>query len=177
MCRPSSLRGVRGGRNMASGHFHAGTRGSREELLARTPRIGVEHGSLQWPAPAFCALEAAALSVCAGRRTSRPATRALLPRRSERLCVLYRRGRLGLNLNLLPANRRFPNPPQNRARCGTHSRYSPPTPSTNRVPPVPKNQPTCRHFSSGASRDRTGDLLLAKQALSQLSYGPVAYGS
>jgi hypothetical protein len=25
---------------------------------------------------------------------------------------------------------------------------------------------------SGASRDRTGDLLLAKQALSQLSYGP-----
>ncbi len=26
---------------------------------------------------------------------------------------------------------------------------------------------------SGASRDRTGDLLLAKQALSQLSYGPV----
>src|SRR4051812_50000521 len=25
----------------------------------------------------------------------------------------------------------------------------------------------------GASRDRTGDLLLAKQALSQLSYGPV----
>jgi hypothetical protein len=28
-------------------------------------------------------------------------------------------------------------------------------------------------FLSGASRDRTGDLLLAKQALSQLSYGPV----
>ena len=27
-------------------------------------------------------------------------------------------------------------------------------------------------FSSGANRDRTGDLLLAKQALSQLSYGP-----
>jgi hypothetical protein len=27
--------------------------------------------------------------------------------------------------------------------------------------------------ASGASRDRTGDLLLAKQALSQLSYGPV----
>ena len=26
--------------------------------------------------------------------------------------------------------------------------------------------------SSGASRDRTGDLLLAKQALYQLSYGP-----
>jgi hypothetical protein len=30
---------------------------------------------------------------------------------------------------------------------------------------------TCGH---GASRDRTGDLLLAKQALSQLSYGPSA---
>jgi hypothetical protein len=27
-------------------------------------------------------------------------------------------------------------------------------------------------FSNGANRDRTGDLLLAKQALSQLSYGP-----
>jgi hypothetical protein len=27
---------------------------------------------------------------------------------------------------------------------------------------------------NGASRDRTGDLLLAKQMLSQLSYGPVA---
>jgi hypothetical protein len=26
--------------------------------------------------------------------------------------------------------------------------------------------------SDGANRDRTGDLLLAKQALSQLSYGP-----
>jgi hypothetical protein len=29
-------------------------------------------------------------------------------------------------------------------------------------------------FVNGASRDRTGDLLLAKQALSQLSYGPSA---
>ena len=28
--------------------------------------------------------------------------------------------------------------------------------------------------SGGANRDRTGDLLLAKQALSQLSYGPWA---
>ena len=27
----------------------------------------------------------------------------------------------------------------------------------------------------GARRDRTADLLLAKQALSQLSYGPIAY--
>ncbi len=32
----------------------------------------------------------------------------------------------------------------------------------------------CRSFASGANRDRTGDLLLAKQALSQLSYGPFA---
>ncbi len=28
-------------------------------------------------------------------------------------------------------------------------------------------------FSGGASRDRTGDLLHAMQALSQLSYGPI----
>ena len=28
-------------------------------------------------------------------------------------------------------------------------------------------------YAHGASRDRTGDLLLAKQALSHLSYGPV----
>ncbi len=42
------------------------------------------------------------------------------------------------------------------------------------LPPV--TQPTARPSSAdslgGASRDRTGDLLLAKQALSQLSYGP-----
>ena len=33
---------------------------------------------------------------------------------------------------------------------------------------------TLRYFEDpgGANRDRTGDLLLAKQALSQLSYGP-----
>ena len=30
--------------------------------------------------------------------------------------------------------------------------------------------------TGGASRDRTGDLLLAKQALSQLSYGPSLMG-
>ena len=30
-----------------------------------------------------------------------------------------------------------------------------------------------RAGAGGANRDRTGDLLLAKQALSQLSYGPV----
>ena len=32
---------------------------------------------------------------------------------------------------------------------------------------------TC--ISGGANRDRTGDLLLAKQALSQLSYGPSGF--
>ena len=31
---------------------------------------------------------------------------------------------------------------------------------------------TSRHPAGGARRDRTDDLLLAKQALSQLSYGP-----
>src|SRR5437588_11238496 len=34
------------------------------------------------------------------------------------------------------------------------------------------SQPTYRHFASGANGIRTRDLLLAKQALSQLSYGP-----
>ena len=36
-----------------------------------------------------------------------------------------------------------------------------------------QNLAVTREFLHGASRDRTGDLLLAKQALSQLSYGPV----
>jgi hypothetical protein len=39
------------------------------------------------------------------------------------------------------------------------------------------NPAITRYFSSGANRDRTGDLLLAKQALSQLSYGPRAIES
>ena len=38
--------------------------------------------------------------------------------------------------------------------------------------PSLRKQPVTRDLVSGASRDRTGDLLLAKQALSQLSYGP-----
>jgi len=33
-------------------------------------------------------------------------------------------------------------------------------------------RPMCLHPSGGASRDRTDDPLLAKQVLSQLSYGP-----
>ena len=32
--------------------------------------------------------------------------------------------------------------------------------------------PDCKIHTGGARRDRTDDLLLAKQALSQLSYGP-----
>ena len=40
--------------------------------------------------------------------------------------------------------------------------------------PSLRKQPVTRDLVSGASRDRTGDLLLAKQALSQLSYGPWA---
>ncbi len=36
-------------------------------------------------------------------------------------------------------------------------------------------QPQARH--GGARRDRTDDLLLAKQALSQLSYGPARRGN
>ncbi len=39
------------------------------------------------------------------------------------------------------------------------------------------NRPFAGAFASGASRDRTGDLLLAKQALSQLSYGPAKAAS
>ena|ERR1022692_1407549 len=50
------------------------------------------------------------------------------------------------NPNLLPANRRIPNPPQNKARCGTRLRYSPPKPSTNRVPPASQNPQICRNF-------------------------------
>jgi hypothetical protein len=38
--------------------------------------------------------------------------------------------------------------------------------------PTPEKLPFAGDSSSGANRDRTGDLLLAKQALSQLSYGP-----
>ena len=46
------------------------------------------------------------------------------------------------------------NCPRNRSRCGRATRL------------------LLIHEAGGANRDRTGDLLLAKQALSQLSYGP-----
>ena len=75
--------------------------------------------------------------------------------------------------NLLPANRRISDPLQNKARCGTRLRY-PATKteyqSSTSLPPKTHRLPGIS--SNGANRDRTGDLLLAKQALSQLSYGP-----
>ena len=40
-------------------------------------------------------------------------------------------------------------------------------------PPAEGRRIFTRSALGGADRDRTGDLLLAKQALSQLSYGPV----
>jgi hypothetical protein len=48
------------------------------------------------------------------------------------------------------------------------------TPTTRNEPP--EQPPKTAHLQVlyGASRDRTGDLLLAKQALSQLSYGPAS---
>ena len=41
-----------------------------------------------------------------------------------------------------------------------------------RPPAICRNGEIRSHASGGARRDRTDDLLLAKQALSQLSYGP-----
>ena len=41
-----------------------------------------------------------------------------------------------------------------------------------RPPAIRRNGAIRSHASGGARRDRTDDLLLAKQALSQLSYGP-----
>ena len=40
------------------------------------------------------------------------------------------------------------------------------------MPPPDRSRAIRSHASGGARRDRTDDLLLAKQALSQLSYGP-----
>ena len=42
-----------------------------------------------------------------------------------------------------------------------------------RQPRTFKSQSPARHQFGGAGRDRTDDLMLAKHALSQLSYGPV----
>ena len=48
--------------------------------------------------------------------------------------------------DLLPASRQIANPPQNKVRCGARLWYSPPKPSTNRVPPVSPNPPISRYF-------------------------------
>jgi hypothetical protein len=66
-----------------------------------------------------------------------------------------------IGLRLLISNRRAPAPPSI-----PHPRWD--FPYTIRAPSIRRSAQS----SSGASRDRTGDLLLAKQALSQLSYGP-----
>ncbi len=56
----------------------------------------------------------------------------------------------------------------------------PPWPLFRKLVPLPCRRPAHKLLDlqgisrNGASRDRTGDLLLAKQALSQLSYGPFA---
>ncbi len=39
--------------------------------------------------------------------------------------------------------------------------------------PMARAKPNTGRKAGGANRDRTDDLLLAKQALSQLSYGPI----
>ena len=44
--------------------------------------------------------------------------------------------------------------------------------SFHTLPLIPFQTPSSKPFTGGASRDRTDDLLRAKQALSQLSYGP-----
>jgi hypothetical protein len=46
------------------------------------------------------------------------------------------------------------------------------TPTTRNEPPEQPQKTAYLQALYGANRDRTGDLLLAKQALSQLSYGP-----
>jgi hypothetical protein len=46
------------------------------------------------------------------------------------------------------------------------------TPTTRKTPPDQSPKTADLQALYGANRDRTGDLLLAKQALSQLSYGP-----
>jgi hypothetical protein len=57
---------------------------------------------------------------------------------------------------------------QNLARSGSRQRFEPRILYGNRFPPDPE--------PGGGERDRTDDLLLAKQALSQLSYTPVRLG-
>jgi hypothetical protein len=63
-------------------------------------------------------------------------------------------------------------------RTGGEPRSSPQTLFTNDFflhlysTPLPGDNPKGLRGDGGAGRDRTDDILLAKQALSQLSYGP-----
>jgi hypothetical protein len=64
--------------------------------------------------------------------------------------------------------------------AGAASRYSKPDlrdPGAARGPYHHVGTRRREDFWDGASRDRTGDLLLAKQALSHLSYGPAGASS
>ena len=54
--------------------------------------------------------------------------------------------------------------------------FQPPGPWSGERSPQTKKPPLCGGSSSGASRARTGDLLHAMQALSQLSYSPTPVG-
>jgi hypothetical protein len=54
----------------------------------------------------------------------------------------------------------------------TSDLFSPPYSCSSEGPEHLGQQSACRLSTGGADRDRTGDPLLAKQVLSQLSYGP-----
>src|ERR1700676_2447688 len=59
-------------------------------------------------------------------------------------------------------------------QCKTACRVQPGAAAPSQIQQSFSPLPTDAIGSGGADRDRTGDLLLAKQALSQLSYGPKA---
>jgi hypothetical protein len=60
---------------------------------------------------------------------------------------------------------RFPQPPHSRGQTNHHTTF---------IGSVQTSRATFFGFLSGAERDRTANLLVANQALSQLSYGPAA---
>ena len=76
-----------------------------------------------------------------------------------------RRTRTGANLFKLLDERHAGS---NAARRGLRSGHGSHGAGSQRI----VRSPICDRQSGGARRDRTDDLLLAKQALSQLSYGP-----
>ena len=92
-----------------------------------------------------------------------------------RCCILRRRRTGGPAPGAYPFFTMSSNPPHWRSGSGTLRRW------TSHRPWRPLRRPRQRGpsglrssglRSGGARRDRTDDLLLAKQALSQLSYGP-----